>query len=186
MALTREQAKGIVDVVRKNADCVRQIESWLSYAMPDGLGMTGIARNIYYSGKNLLTIRNPLNSTYPDVAPYVCHGIAKRVAATINAAIGARRLPDVEMAMQMVRVVPVISNRKYIRKYACTHWACRVRMTDKSEYVFDWHQTLNIDNPVLYRRGSWSVAKSGAGTQFCKFRGFDVVAAGAKPAAAKK
>ena len=186
MALTREQAKGIVDVVRRDPGCVRQIESWLSYAFPDGMGLTGVARNIYYSGTNLLSLRSPFNSTYPDVAPYVCHGIAKKVAATINAAIAAKRLPDAEMAMQMVRVIPVISNRKYIRRYACTHWACRVRMTDKSEYAFDWHQTLNINNPILYRKGSWASAKSGTGTQFSKFYGFDVVAAGAKPAAAKK
>ena len=184
MALTRGQAKAIVDAVRKDSGCVKQIESWLSYLMPDGAGLTGVGRNIYYSAANLLTLRNPLNSTYPDVAPYVCHGIAKKVASTINAAVKARRLPDVELAMQMVRVVPVIADVKYIRRYACTHWACRIRMTDKSEYVFDWHQTLNISNPIIYRKGSWSTAKSGTGTQVCNFKGCDVLAAGASPSAA--
>ena len=35
------------------------------------------------------------------------------------------------------------------------HHAIVIKMQDQSEYVFDWHKTLNIKNPFISKKSDW-------------------------------
>jgi hypothetical protein len=98
--------------------------------------------------------------TDPDVASFVCVGIAEASSSAITTALkaGNTKLGEVESAGLIDRSKPA------------EHVATLVTMKDGSQYVFDWHKTLNSTNPFLYVASDWSRNRNGI--MFNKFHGF--------------
>jgi hypothetical protein len=105
-------------------------------------------------------IRNLLNTTVRDktddeVQSLSCIGVSEATTAAVEresagrAQGGTPALPDVQRAITIRRVVHHIGTGDW------EHHACKVMMTDGSEYVFDWFVTLDASNPWIYRVSDW-------------------------------
>ncbi|HEX8484371.1 hypothetical protein [Sphingomonas sp.] len=153
--LTLDEAREIVRAVKRDPECQRRINSFLS-AVPAGLGISGSLRNWGY----VLTNRDP---TEVDTANMVCTGIAD---ATMKA-IGTDSL--CRAALRRIDRADTI-DRLHLGTH---HTATSIKMADGKTYVFDWHATLNIGNPLLYPSAAAFVSGSGSVT-FADFLGFDL------------
>jgi hypothetical protein len=159
MALAKQAAMQIVAAVRSDPECLRRIKS----VIPDLGGYAGSVRNLGY----IFTFQDP---TDPETAAKVCTGIAEQTMTAINNALGpidhagrpekGSAIPDVESANTIDRV-----------HLSTHHTATLVSMKDGTEYVFDWHATLNVENPLIYESPErWQVDKGSV--QFKHFSGF--------------
>ncbi len=123
----------IIEVVATDATCKERIDSWLATALPDGLGVAGSIRNLWY----IATFRDP---TAPEIAAKVCTGIADATANAIE-----------KGKVDGVKRVTVISRVRCAVHHTATH----VILTDGREVVFDWHATLNSRNPCIMPKEAW-------------------------------
>ena len=57
------------------------------------------------------------------------------------------------------------------RHLGIEHEATWVRMKDSSQYIFDWHATLRIRDPIISHYDDWQAARGG--THYFWFFGFD-------------
>jgi hypothetical protein len=133
------------------------MESSISGILPAHWGLTGSLKNfgLIISGKD---------SIDEDIANQVCTGIAGATAVAINRSIkaGNTRLRKVKKAGDISRV----HNFTH-------HTATFVEMHDTTVVVFDWHQTLLIENPMMFESTVlWK--RDDKGIPFENFVGFGV------------
>ena len=171
MALSQETAKKIIDVVAADADCRNSIESSGSVnatinPVPDLLfnqylrfkGLAGSVRNIPLVMHGIVSGKSPEDD--PETTAKLCIGIVAVTVKAIIAAIRQGKLPEVKSSSAISRV-----------SWKIHHSATWVRMTDDSEYVFDWHATLLILDPRLSKAENW--VKAQGAINFVLFRGFN-------------
>ncbi|MCA9011715.1 MAG: hypothetical protein KDB01_18305, partial [Planctomycetaceae bacterium] len=145
-------ATAIVQAVSADATAFSRIDGFIAKFVPDSLGIAGSLRNIGL----MIAGADP---TEPEVANVVCVGIANAAAAAIEKALkSSAGIADVKSAGTIDRDKPV------------SHTATLVVMKDGSEYVFDWHATLNVNNPLMSTAAEWR--KNGSGVMFTKFSGW--------------
>ncbi|OED38552.1 hypothetical protein AB833_19230 [Chromatiales bacterium (ex Bugula neritina AB1)] len=187
MALTIKTAGAIVSVVKNDPNCKKNIDSILAYILPDSAGAAGGVRNFLmvlvdtpnYAAEKLVNkardagsfvgLMDPAKERYiapkifsnqdPDVDKLICTGIAEATAAVIKTALPTNKgLADIESAQAISRETGIA--------HAGTH----ITMKDGTDYVFDWHTTLAVENPTIYLTKNWHQCTGG--TLFERFGGF--------------
>lgn len=161
MALSKSQATAIVEVVAAHPPSIARIQkdpwrdSALTHALPDSWGATGASRN----WRLVLTGRDP---TDPAIAATVCTGIADSTMEALTKALNGR--PG---ALPGVKSINVLSRNGTL---GTDHTATLIVMADGTEYVFDWHATLNPRNPMISKKRDW--LDSRGGITYVHFTGF--------------
>ncbi len=155
----------IIEAVAGDAECRRRIDSWLATVLPDGLGVAGSLRNIWLmtgGAKGILTPyvgpqpTNPWYEAYKvlrdgpndEFTSKVCTGIAGQSMTAIKAAMEAKKIGGLTTCDTITRTYNPIGVR-------CIHDATKVVAKDGKAWVFDWHATLNVRNPVIQPRDEW-------------------------------
>lgn len=161
MAISRGTAAAIVELVEKDSACRERIASVFGI-LPASWGVAGGARNVAMMAANAPEVTmfvlapyrrtqmilsdgriNPLN-WLPTAGqdPYICVGIAEATRDAINKALtragAASSLGQVKSASLEARSTTV------------THAATGITMQDGSQYIFDWHCTLRLGDPMLF------------------------------------
>ncbi len=154
MYLTRAKAEEINQVVASDAHCVGLIiKGFWGGGVLSELGWAGGARNMgmFFTGAD---------PSEPEIAQYACTGIAEATAIVLHKAIASGRLQGVLVADSVSRV-PGPSVTAY-------HTATLVELPG-GKAVFDWHATLQPDNPKISSLTNWKVA--GPGENLRSFQG---------------
>lgn len=149
MALSVVTATRIVSAVVQDSESRKRIDSPLAKVLPDRLGVAGGVRNVWM-------ILQGNDGSEPEAAKLSCVGIADATSEAINGA----KIPGVASATMHDR-----PNTK------TEHTATLVVMEDGSEYVFDWHTTLKVHEPMIYRKKEWD--RASGGVLFSAFKGFE-------------
>ncbi|GGG25016.1 hypothetical protein GCM10010964_11300 [Caldovatus sediminis] len=193
MALGRGTAAAVVAAVAADPGCREVIDSALG-RIAGRFGWAGGLRNLGFIAQNAATLLGAsygaslmaqggrpveggrffnevqketgtlfsLNTT-DEQARLVCTGIAATTAAAINKALRTAK-PGSSLAL-------VARADSHDRQGTTTaHTATGIWMRDKSFHVFDWHATLQSDNPMLY--ASDAAFSAGDGVLFAVFNGF--------------
>ena len=139
MPLSWNEAKQIIDVVRADPCCQAVINDPLAWG--EGLWLAGSIRNI------ALILGGMYEADRESFDRVSCVGISKNTAEAVNfaSARGTKLLPTVRNSSICHRVLHKVH-----------HNGTWIVMTDRTEYVFDWHATLNIRNPVISTRKDWT------------------------------
>lgn len=140
MPLTYLQAKSIIDLVTADPECRFRVT--MDYGntkdffrfIPDSFGISGSIRNIWM-------MEQQVDVTEPENAAVVCTGIAEATTKVINQSIA--RLTGIQKAEEISREWPA------------SHTATAITTRDGSTYVFDWHATLNLQNPMITLKEEW-------------------------------
>ena len=164
MALSKQAAQKIVDVVAGDARCRKAIEPnpeaiYLAPGATWALEFTGTAGAV----RNMAMIAMGKGQGDPDFDEKICLGIAERTVTAIHAAMKAGRLPEVRSCSSIHRV-----------RWGIHHEATWVRMPDDTEYVFDWHATLRVHDPAISKVPDWMDGRSSV--NFVLFQGFQKAA----------
>lgn len=194
MTINRGTAAAIVEAVQKDKACRDQIESWVGQVF-GRLGWAGGVRNLGFIAGNVAALLGAgygaglmaqggrpveggkfYNSVQNEVgtitninvtdaqALEVCTGIAEATAKAINDAL-KRTQPGASLGA----VLRADSQDRVGTTTA--HTATGIWMRDKSNHVFDWHATLRVGDPMLYKTaGDFAASK---GVLFSQFTGFD-------------
>lgn len=169
MSLTREQAQEIVNVVAKDANCVNRINSIFGK----------LPANIKGSGE----IRNLLITAAFDVVPDVLErfGVKERMTpqSTEFAQHCCVAISDAVCTLfKHHRNLPFI---KEISGGSCVttdHYAPIFKMKSGGEYVFDWWMSLDVQNPIIWRKFEWEHFTDPThffdGVPLKEFKGFDL------------
>jgi hypothetical protein len=140
MALSWNSAKGIVDVVAADVCCQAVINDPLAWG-----GSFWLAGTI----RNLALILGQVDKN--DLDRISCIGISMTTAEVLQAAL-TRGSAGMKAKLSNVRNVSTCGR---ISSYGVHHHATWIVMKDMTEYVFDWHPTLNTRNPIISRRADW-------------------------------
>lgn len=154
--LSRGIAAAIVAAVDNDKESKRVMPDTGSI-LPKSWGASGSIRNMLIIGPGLF---NPFYSApTTDEEAYVCTGIANITSAAVQAA-----------KIASVRGATSISRGK-ATGLAIEHTATRIDLTNGRSFVFDWHATLDRDNPLIY--GSPAEFEKGRkAVPFKEFSGF--------------
>jgi hypothetical protein len=164
MALSRDTAGKIIAIVAADADTCRRIGKPVSSEdllhdptmvsifkkRLEELGAAGGFRNATLMFLMSTDELNEIN----------CAGIAAASVKPLVAAIAAGKLPEVKKAGANYRETGV---------FKVGHYATWISMSDGSEYMFDWHATLNPNNPAISTPALWSTGASGI--NYVNFKG---------------
>jgi hypothetical protein len=148
VALTKKTAGAIVDAVVRDADSqasinIRPSDSPATRVVPEAWGITGALRNVGL----ILKFENPED---PKVARTVCTGIANVTMLAIDKALKSTPgIPEVNLVTTIDRYL------------LAAHTATLLKMKDGSNYVFDWHKSLNVHNPWIYKVEDWKQGHGG-------------------------
>lgn len=158
MALTKAQATAIVDTVAADALSTTRInksnaDSVLTRVMPESWGASGAMRNWGF-------IAVGASPDMDQAGQFVCVGIQQ---ATEKALESKLKTPG---GLPGVKSVGEASRNGTLGTY---HVATLITMDDGSEYVFDWHATLNTRNPMISRHADWK--RSSGGMPYATFSG---------------
>lgn len=143
MPLNRALAVALADIVHRDPECRRRIDSGFAV-----LGtQAGSFRNLAYFLDGV--VRRQSVSPSPEQAKMVCFGIAEAAIEAINAAAQAKRpakgtLAPLKFASEIGRNVGESGE----------HYAVKITMREGSAFtwcVFDWWATLRTDDPLIYR-----------------------------------
>lgn len=137
MPLSRELAKRINGTAGRDAELRRRIRNVNYVFLPNHLGITGAVRNA------MMVVRGK-DPTDPAVAERVCTGIAEQAMSAINSRLA--ELPEVKAANTVSRV-----------SWGVHHTATVVELKAGGRYVFDWHKTLDIDDPFVGSESRWII-----------------------------
>lgn len=164
MSLTKAEANEMVNAVLADAESLRRIREGniIADKLPEGLGINGSIRNWGYVACNIATLGKACDPRDAEYANSVCTGIADQTATAIQEAAKCRVL----LANRLAKAT-VISRLGFMDT---DHTATHIIMVDESEYVFDWHATLNARNPMIHKAADWK--RSTGGVLFAKFSGF--------------
>ena len=157
MALSKAVAKAIVTAVSGDTESHSRITGDLKSnsgsMLPDSWGISGAVRN----WGHVLTGKDP---TEKAVADTVCTGIADATSEAINRALKTKPgIPEIKVSTTIDRELNGVH-----------HTATLVQMVDETSYVFDWHATLNVLNPMIFKPAGWK--KDNHGVLFTRFEGF--------------
>ncbi len=160
---SRAIVDAVIAIVARDPASVARISGWtqdpdssgprnsskLSDFIPTQLGWTGSVRNLLY-------IVTGEDASDPEIAAHACTGIAEATSAAINRAIDpknrsknrpdADRLEVVRRAATIDRVSPVVG---------VYHTATLVITKEGGAAVFDWHATLEVENPMISKVSDW-------------------------------
>lgn len=161
-SMPRSAAAAIVKVVTDDNECRRFIPEVSPYAI--GQNAAGSLRNLTNmtaEGINYVASQIAMNMGLPSAQQNLlkskeyweqqgydqaCTNIADVTERAINAAIGNGTLPQwITKAWHESRV-PSPDNNVY-----AYHSATAVQVGDGKTYVFDWHATLSLRNPLISR-----------------------------------
>jgi hypothetical protein len=149
LALTRSIATQIVETVQADPECKRRIpkvyddaiiKSPLSRGLGEAFGSIGIAGS-------LRNLSNPKMFLVPDYEPtqaesdLACTGIGTATAAALSAR--SKREPGFPVAS-----ADTVSRQSAI--LGTHHTATTVKLRSGETFVFDWHATLMIGNPMIH------------------------------------
>lgn len=164
MSLTKSEATEIVNAVAADAESLRRIQEGAIVAdkLPDSWGINGSIRNWGYVACNMASFGNACDPRDAAYAEKVCTGITDATIKAITDASNCRKA-----LAGRIKKVTSISRVGFM---GTDHTATEVIMDDGSEYVFDWHATLNPRNPMLHKAADWS--RSTGGRTFASFAGF--------------
>lgn len=137
MPLSRELAKRISGSASRDPELRRRIRNVNYVFLPNHLGITGAVRNA------MMVVRGK-DPTDPAVAERVCTGIAEQAMSAINTRLA--ELPEVKAANTVSRV-----------SWGTHHTATVVELKSGGRYVFDWHKTLDIDDPFVGEESRWII-----------------------------
>lgn len=163
MALSKAAASEIVKVVEADVNC-RNVILWnpnlafIRFPL-DFMQITGSIRNLWFDyllGKKKMEDDEEKSSR-------ICIGITMFTVIALVAALRQRKLPGVRSIAGISRVTGIFNVH---------HTATRIRMDDDSEYVFDWHATLQVSNPVISKMSDWVDARRLTSFHYVFFRGF--------------
>jgi hypothetical protein len=162
MALSRNVAQKIIDVVAADAECWRAIDPNPNKYDPLRAVGQKVAEFAQISGglRNAAMLAAGKGQGDEVFDRKICLGIALVTQKAILKAVTARQLPEVLSCAGLHRV-----------HWGIHHQATWVRMADDTEYVFDWHATLNVRNPSISKAPNW--LKGEKGVLFWWFLGFD-------------
>ena len=161
MCLSKEAASDIVSAVKKDADCNAKINSRLK-RRPASWGASGWTRNVAYGVYLSVTLDDYVYSasgTNPAFESLLCTGIASCTERAIAGALERPGIPEVKSVGKVDRFDP-------------PHTATLITMKEGSEYVFDWHATLNPRNPLIYRAADWQAKRRAYAQEAVAFTGF--------------
>lgn len=160
--LTVADAEHITAVVASDAEATKRIESNIDDLIPAAWGIAGGLRNAGYVALGMVTLGRYGDPTEPEVANRVCTGISDAAANAIHRAKAKPdpRLRRVKAALPISRVLGGVD-----------HTAVQVEMLDGKAHVFDWHATLDAENPMLFPSAAkW--LKGEGGTPLKAFTGW--------------
>lgn len=153
MALDVRTAALIVGAVFKDAECRKVIPTRSIQSTPSS--GRGWKRNLKY----FLRGKDPEKDAY--TADRVCTGIARLTSEAIARKKFEKKLKEVK------RPQPT-DERSFL---GFLHTATLITMQDDSNYVFDWHATLDILNPLLFpSHNSWK--RDEGGLYYIEFQGW--------------
>lgn len=160
--LTVDQASSITGVVATDPEASKRIDSNLDALIPAGWGIAGGLRNAGYVALGMVTFGKYGDPTEPEYANRVCTGISDAASSALNRAVAQQdaRVRNLKGAAPISRVLN-----------GTDHTAVQVEMRDGQKHVFDWHATLDAENPLLFRSPALWV-KGEAGTPLKEFRGW--------------
>ena len=186
MALSRATAEAIIRAVEQDRDCRERIRSVFGVVPP---GYAGAVRNSAMMAANApwlwgvfgpigvaagtarqLDLQRNANRHNPfNLQPttlqerYNCLGIAEATRDAINAAL--RRAKDGD-GLALIQAADQAD-----RWTSIGHAATGITMRDSKRYIFDWHCTLRIDNPMIFpSQEDWDHTASGVLSS--RFTGF--------------
>jgi hypothetical protein len=154
MYLTRAKAEEITQVVAADPHCIQlMLKGFWGGGVLSEMGWAGGARN----ASLMLTGADPSD---PEVAQFVCTGIANATASVIRKAIQSGQL-------QGVSDVGTV-DREPGPSVSIYHTATLVELPG-GKAVFDWHATLQPANPKISSLTDWKIA--GPGENLRSFQG---------------
>jgi hypothetical protein len=175
MALSKEAAKKIIDVVSADPACIDAMK-WnlsdneiLNSMIPTPvqnmfgaakvfMAQTGTAGGVRNSGM-LARGKEQGDAEFDKKA---CYGISLVTMKAILKAMSAKQLPEVSKCSTIHRVTGAAGVH---------HDATRIMTPDECEYVFDWHATLKPADPIINTDVRWLDGKWGF--NYSRFSGFD-------------
>ena len=155
MALSKETARKIIEVVAADKECREAIQPHpnldLLVTVPSLLmeftQTAGSVRNIPLVLKNILQNKKPEDDE--EMTKLLCIGIVVATVKPLVAAVRQGKLPGVHTANAISRV-----------HWGVHHTATWIRMKDDSEYAFDWHATLKVSDPAISKAEDWVKAQN--------------------------
>jgi hypothetical protein len=157
MALSKKTAIAIIDAVASDSESqatinVRSNDSPATKVVPASWGITGALRNFAH----VISFSDP---TDPKVERLLCTGIARTTSRAIDEKLsGTPGIPEVSKTEVVSREKPI------------SHTATVIVMKDGSKYVFDWHKSLDVHNPWIYKLDDWKLNQGGL--RFLEFKGW--------------
>lgn len=140
MPLSRDLAKQINAVASQDKELRRRVATVNWVFIPNHLGITGSVRNA-------MMIARGKDPTEEAVANRVCTGIAEAGMTAITSRLA--ELPEVDHANTISRV-----------SWGVHHTATLVVLKGgQGRYVFDWHKTLDVNDPFVGEERAWLVDK---------------------------
>ena len=173
MSLTKDEVAEMVRAVANDNKSVRRIHegSVVSDILPDAIGMNGSIRNWGYVACGMVTFGKACDSRDEEYENKVCTGISSATVGAISAAVQCR--------VALVSRVAKVTTISRVGFLDTEHTATHIIMTDGTEYVLDFHATLNSRNPMVHKATDW--LKSTGGVTFKDFKGFTDTAPPATP-----
>lgn len=181
-SLPRSIAAAIVDVVARDAGCQRLIPVVSPYAV--GQNAAGSLRNLTnmsmegmaWVGMRLVEVAGGTPEATRHAKDYwekqgmgqSCTAIAAATEAAINAAVGTGDLPRWVRGAASIARRPEPDNAVHAH-----HDATSVTVGDGKAYVFDWHATLSLRNPLISRSAAeWRKGNDRYRVLFSVFQGW--------------
>ena len=152
--LTREMADAIVKAVGNDASCRLLLPRWSAFKVFGGIGHAGTARNLWNnSAENIagLEKRGLDRIGFPETGKLIrdhwdrvgdtqaCTGVAETTARTLTRVAGT---PGYEFLVR-ASALDRSPNDSF-------HTATEVDVSNGKSYVFDWHATLDISDPLIF------------------------------------
>ena len=151
--LTKAEATDFTAIVAKDPEASKRIDSNLDGLVPASWGIAGGLRNAGYVALGMVTFGKLGDPTEPEYANRVCTGISDASSTALNNAVAK----DDARVRNLLSAVPISRALNGI-----DHTAVQVVMRDGQKHVFDWHATLDADNPLLFRSpASWIKGEGG-------------------------
>lgn len=167
MALSKETARKIIEAVALNPDCRKSIDSYPAleifktisptYLLLRFSHLAGSVRNMGLVAKSMFLGKKLQDD--PEATSLLCIGITTVTVIAIHIALKQKKIPEVHTASGIHRV-----------HWGVHHEATWIRMKDDSEYVFDWHATLKIQDPAISKAEDW--VKAQKAINYVLFSGF--------------
>lgn len=181
-SMPRSIAAAIVQVVADDAECRRFIPEVSPFFLAQrGAGGLRNFVNMSAEGAAWVGVKAvELVGAKPDATKYAkdywekqgvdqaCTNIAAVTDAAISAAIQRKRIPQWVKAARPVSRVPSRDNH-----VLADHTATGIDTADGKTYVFDWHATLMLRNPLISRSlAEWERGDDHYRSAFSTFQGW--------------